>query len=140
MFAVLCRLVPDMRSKYTAFISGVLNLVVLFVFAFMAGQYGLYQTSPLAAQLRGAEGNGTTVDSNWGPRNFQAWLSFWTGNPAYVFDFGYLFVVRKYCVVVSVRAKGVAVSLLCGLSSPPCSDWCVLASTKGMRAHVRTFH
>jgi hypothetical protein len=91
----LCRLVPDLRSKYTAFISGVLNLLVLFIFAFMAGQYGLYQSSPLAAELRGAEGNTSTSDNSWGPRNFQSWLTFWTGNPAYLFDFGYLFVVRR---------------------------------------------
>lgn len=78
-----------------------------FVFAFMAGNYGVYLGSPTAAQY-GAPGrsgssgaDASPLRSVWGPQALLGWLRFWVAAPLHTFDAGYLLAWGARCAAAA---------------------------------------
>lgn len=81
-------LVPDKRQRYWAVWSSVFTLAACFIFAFMAGNFAVYQQSPTyRAYHKQAQ---EPVQVAWGPVSLMEWLKFWQTTPYNSFDIGYL--------------------------------------------------
>jgi hypothetical protein len=81
-------LVPDNQQRYWAVWTSIFTLSACFVFAFMAGNFAVYQQSPTYAQYH--KDSQMPVQVQWGPKSLEQWLKFWQTTPYNTFDVGYL--------------------------------------------------
>jgi hypothetical protein len=81
-------LVPDNQQRYWAIWTSIFTLSACFIFAFMAGNFAVYQQSPTYAQYH--KDSQMPVQVQWGPKSLEEWLKFWQTTPYNTFDVGYL--------------------------------------------------
>lgn len=82
-------LVPAKTMRYWALWTSIFTLGAAFIFAFMAGNFGVYTQSPTYADYN--RGSSTMpVQLQWGPEALLGWLKFWVSSPLNSFDVGYL--------------------------------------------------
>lgn len=96
-------LVPDDHIRFWALWTSLFTVAACFVFAFMAGQYSLYQLSPMYRQYHSSSNTNSTssmvpLTDTWGPCSLQGWLKFWVQSPQYNFDVPYLMAWGARCV------------------------------------------
>lgn len=81
-------LVPDKRQRYWAIWSSIFTLSACFIFAFMAGNFAVYQQSPTYSEYH--KQAQMPLQVQWGPKSLEEWLKFWQTSPYNTFDVGYL--------------------------------------------------
>jgi hypothetical protein len=81
-------LVPSHHTRYWALWTSLFTVVACFLFAFMAGNFGVYTQSPTFAAYN--KGSSMPVQLQWGPQALLSWLRFWETSPLNSFDVGYM--------------------------------------------------
>lgn len=81
-------LVPDIRTRYWALWTSIFVLSACFIFAFMAGNFAVYQQSPTFKDYH--RESQLPLQVQWGPVALEGWLKFWLTTPENSFDVGYL--------------------------------------------------
>jgi hypothetical protein len=81
-------LVPDKQQHYWAIWTSVFTLAACFVFAFMAGNFAVYQQSPTYKDYN--KQSQMPLQVQWGPKSLEGWLVFWQTTPNNSFDVGYM--------------------------------------------------
>lgn len=81
-------LVPDNRQRYWAVWTSIFTLAACFIFAFMAGNFAVYQQSPTYKDYN--KQSQMPLQVQWGPKALEGWLKFWQTTPYNSFDVGYL--------------------------------------------------
>lgn len=81
-------LVPDKQQHYWAIWTSVFTLAACFIFAFMAGNFAVYQQSPTYKDYN--KQSQMPLQVQWGPKSLEGWLVFWQTTPNNSFDVGYM--------------------------------------------------